>query len=338
MSTVSVLMPCYNAERTLPETIRSLQEQTLTDFSVVALDDGSADGTQRLLESWARTDGRVTVIHQIHAGIVAALQRGLAACRTPYVARMDADDIADPERLARQKEFLDRHPEVAVVSCQVAGFPDSQVRKGFRIYLSWLNNLTTDAEIRKEIFVESPLPHPSVMFRKDWVLRVGGYQDHGWPEDYDLWLRLYLAGAHFSKIPEVLLAWNERPDRLTRTDGRYSLENFLRAKAFYLARGPLGGRDAVLIWGAGMTGRRLSKHLLREQVPLTAFFDIDPRKIGRRRYGLPILAAEDLPAEWQKHRNPVLLAAVGARGARRLIRNRLQEWGFQEGRDWWSVA
>jgi cellulose synthase/poly-beta-1,6-N-acetylglucosamine synthase-like glycosyltransferase len=278
------------------------------------------------------------VLSQPHRGIIASLNAGLAECEAPYVARMDADDRAHSRRLECQVAFLEAHPEVAVVSCRVSAFPEENVRQGFRVYLEWLNSLVTAEEIGRQIFIESPLPHPSVTFRKDWVVRAGGYQERGWPEDYDLWLRLYLAGARFAKVPEVLLDWRESPARLTRTDSRYSLENFLRAKAYYLARGPLLGREAVLIWGAGMMGRRLSKHLLNEGAPLKAFVDIDPRKIGRTRRGLPILSPDELPAWWERYREPVLLATVGARGARSLIRDRLEALGLREGRDWWSAA
>jgi cellulose synthase/poly-beta-1,6-N-acetylglucosamine synthase-like glycosyltransferase len=204
--------------------------------------------------------------------------------------------------------------------------------------MAWQNSLITNEDIRKEIFVESPFAHPTVTLRREWIERVGGYQEHGWAEDYDLWLRLYLAGAQFAKLPEVLLAWREHPARLTRTDGRYSLENFLRAKAFYLARGPLVDRDAVIIWGAGMTGRRLSKHLVRQELPLVAFIDIDPKKIGRTKRGLPVLPPEELPVWWGRYQNPALLAAVGARRARSLIRARLTKIGMIEGKDWWGVA
>jgi hypothetical protein len=212
------------------------------------------------------------------------------------------------------------------------------MREGFRIYLDWLNGLTSAEEIARQIFVESPLPHPSVMMRRDWLERAGGYQDHGWPEDYDLWLRLHLLGARFAKVPEVLLAWRDSPGRLTRLDPRYSVENFLRAKAHYLAAGPLRDRGAVIVWGAGQMGRRLSKHLLREGAPLAAFVDIDPAKIGGRKRGLPVVAPADLPALWGRSPNPAVLAAVGARGARALIRAQLEGMGLREGEDWWAVA
>ena len=331
-------MPCYNAQDTLNEFLESLTTQTLADFEIVAVDDGSTDATGEGLRAWAARDKRLHVLEIEHAGIVAALNAGLAVCRAPYVARMDADDRAHPERLGRQVAYLDVHPEVDLVSCRVAAFPPDGVREGFRIYLDWLNALVSDADIRREIFVESPLPHPSVTFRRERILELGSYQDRGWAEDYDLWLRLYLDGARFAKLPQILMSWREHPERLSRTHGRYSLENFLRAKAHYLARGPLVGRDAVIVWGAGMMGRRLSKQLERQGVPLVGFVDVDPKKIGRTRRGLPIIAADALPRLWAKYEQPALLAAVGARGARALIRDRLTTLGLREGQDWWGAA
>ena len=93
-----------------------------------------------------------------------------------------------------------------------------------------------------------------------------------------------------------------------------------------------------MIWGAGMMGRRLGKQLLRLGAPLAAFVDIDPRKIGKERLGLPILSPSELRGWWESRRSPIILAAVGARGARPLIRLRLTALGFQEGQDWWLAA
>jgi glycosyltransferase involved in cell wall biosynthesis len=331
-------MPCYNAAATLEEALQSLKNQTLADFELVVVDDGSTDETLAMLQTWAQRDRRIRALNQPHQGIIGALNFGLSACRAQYVARMDADDRCYARRLELQVKFLETHPETSVVSCRVSGFPPTQVRQGFLVYMEWLNALLSDADIRREIFVESPLPHPSVMFRQQAVLQVGGYQEHGWAEDYDLWLRLYLQSARFARLPEVLLEWRERADRLTRTDCRYSLENFLRAKAYYLMRGPLAGRDAVFVWGAGMMGRRLARQLERQKAPLAAFFDIDPRKIGITKRGLPVLSPTVLPTWWEKYENPVMLAAVGARGARILIRQRFQSLNLEEGKDWWMAA
>jgi len=338
MPKVSVLMPCFNASATLLAALESLERQTLADFQVIAVDDGSTDDTGDLLGVWAARDGRFRVVKQDHQGIVTALNAGLEHCQAKYIARMDADDLSHTERLSRQVAYLEQHPGVSLVGCRVRGYPPHDVRAGFMVYLDWQNALLTDEDIRREIFVESPLAHPSVMMRKDALLEVGGYHEHGWPEDYDLWLRFYLAGARFAKLQEILLDWREHPERLTHKDSRYSLENFLRVKAYYLMRGPLQGKDSVLIWGAGMIGRRLSKHLVRQGAPLAAFIDIDLGKIGSTRRGLPVLSPDDLPSWWHSFPNPAILAAVGSRGARKLIRQHLTLSGFEEGRDWWGVA
>lgn len=335
---VSVLMPCYNAAATVNEAVASILGQTKTDFELIAVDDGSTDGTGASLEAWAARDRRIVLLTQPHGGQVLALQAGAAACRAPLVARMDADDRSWPERLARQTAYLEEHPQLAVVGSLVDGFPPQNVRQGFRIYLEWLNGLTTPEAIAKEIFVESPLAHPSVLMRRAWLERVGGYQERGWPEDYDLWLRMHLAGARFAKVPQVLLDWREHAARVTRTDPRYAVENFLRAKSEYLLRGPLQGRDGLVVWGAGQMGRRLAKHLVRAGAPLRAFVDIDPGKVGRTRRGAPIIHPTELPVLWAGLPRPALLAAVGSRGARKLIREQLSEMDLVEGQDWWAVA
>jgi len=335
---VSVLLPCYDAAGTIDEAIESILAQTHADFELIAVDDGSTDSTRVRLETWARRERRLTVVARPHAGLVEALRAGMAACRAPLVARMDADDRAHPERLQRQVEFLAERPEIAVAGSLIEGFPAGDVREGFRLYIEWLNALADPDDIAREIFIESPLAHPSVMMRRDWVELVGGYQDRGWPEDYDLWLRLHLAGARFAKVRRVLLAWREHPARATRTDRRYAVENFLRAKAHYLMLGPLAGRESVVVWGAGQMGRRLAKRLVRNGAPLAGFVDIDPAKIGRVRRGVPIFAPSELPGRWRSLPRPALLAAVGSRRARALIRAQLGEMGLVEGRDWWAAA
>jgi glycosyltransferase involved in cell wall biosynthesis len=338
MTDISVLLPCYNTQDTLEEALDSLQSQTYPDFEVICIDDGSSDSTLEILQQRASLDPRLKVISIPHGGVIQAANRGLSACRGEIIIRLDADDRCHPRRIELQRAYLLEHPDVAVVSCLVEGFPESQIGEGFKIYYRWLNSLTSHEDITREIFVESPIANPSAAFRRSWIRELGGYQDHGWPEDYDLWLRGYLAGAQFAKIPQVLLSWREHPGRLTHEDPRYSLENFLRAKAHYLAQGPARERDAVIVWGAGMTGRRLSKHLQREGLPLKAFVDVDPKKIGRTRRGKPIISSEELLGVWSNYNHPILLTAVRARKAAPLIRGTLADLGLIEGSDWWQAA
>ncbi len=333
---ISVLLPVRDAGEYLADCIESLRRQTLECYEVVAVDDGSLDGSSDRLDEWASADQRVTVIHRPPSGLVESLNAGLERCTAPYLARMDGDDISHPRRLELQLAMLEEQPWIDAVSCWVRHFPRHHVAEGFRVYERWLNSLSSPEAVARERFVESPVPHPSVMVRRDLVVEADGYSDRGWPEDYDLWLRLIQHGACIAKIERYLYFWREHGDRLTRTDRRYSVENFLRCKAHYLLEGPLATCPKVVVWGAGQTGRRLSKHLLRGGAPIEAFIDIDPAKIGSTLRGRPILAPEELVGAVGN--DSVVLAAVSSRGARELIRRRLRTLGLREGREFWCVA
>lgn len=335
---VSVLMPLYNAENTLDESLDSVLSQSMQDIEVVAVDDGSQDGSAIILRDWMQRDPRVRPVFAEHAGIVEAPNKGLHMCRGEFIARMDADDRMHRYRLQRQVEYFESNPFLSVVSCLVETFAEDGVGEGMRIYQDWLNALVTHADIAREIFIESPIANPTAMMRRSELVALGGYQERGWPEDYDLWLRYYLAGKLFAKVPEVLFYWREHAQRATHTQSRYSVESFLRAKAHFLIDGPLQGRDGLLVWGAGKTGRRLVKHLQRCGAVLDAFIDITPKKIGGTLRGAPVIGPEAVVEWWRRFSRPVLIAAVASRGARALIRAQLEEWGLEEGVDYWCAA
>ncbi|MFW5642330.1 MAG: glycosyltransferase [Roseicyclus sp.] len=183
---VSVLMGAYNAERFLREALDDLLAQTMADFELVVVDDGSTDATSSILEDYARRDGRIVLLRNgRNLGLPASLNRGLARCRADIVARADADDRYMPDRLARQLAFLEAHPEVGLMSCAVEKI-DEQGRSLF------VNRFPTkDGEIRmRELFVNC-FSHPGVMFRRRLVEEVGGYDETLLSsQDADLWQRL----------------------------------------------------------------------------------------------------------------------------------------------------
>ena len=335
---ISVLMPVYNAAGTLPESLQSIAAQTLGDFEVIAVDDGSDDDSGTILEAWGRGDRRIRPVRAGRVGLVEALNLGLSRCRGEWVARMDADDRMHPDRLARQAALLESRPEISVAGSLVELFADGTVGEGMKVYEAWLNSLVEPEDIAREIYIESPIAHPSAMVRRDELVELGGYRDAGWPEDYDLWLRFHAAGRRFAKVPEVLLYWREHGARLTRTDSRYSVENFLRVKAHFLVNGPLQDRDGLIVWGAGQTGRRLTRHIVRTGRPVDAFVDISPRKIGGRMREAPVIGPDELPSTWNRYRRPVLIVAVSSRGARKLIRQALTDLGLTEVEDYLCAA
>ncbi len=319
---ISVVLPAYNEERLLDEALESLLGQTERDFEVIAVDDGSTDGTPALLDRFAAWDGRVKPVRQPHAGIVAALNRGLAEAQGAYVARMDADDVANAERLRLQADFLDRERGVGLVSSRVEYLGDVEKNAGLAHFVAWTNSLTSEDDISLYRFVESPLVHPSVMFRRELVERFGAYRAGAFPEDYELWLRWMERGVRMAKLEETLLEWRERPNRLTRIDPRYSVDAFYRTKAPYLYRwlerhNP--HHPAVIVWGSGRTSRQRLRFLTDLGVRVEAYVDIAPRKIGQRISEVDVIGPEGLPDPSRCF----VLAWVGSRGARELIEREL---------------
>lgn len=381
-SEVVILLPARDAEGTIEASLESLRSQTFPDFRCVIVDDGSRDRTAAVVEDRIRDDPRFALVRQPPRGIASALIRAAAGSREPLIARQDADDVSYPDRLRTQVERLRSRPEIGLVATEIETVSEAPPTDGWRRYERWLRSCVTPREIANNLWIESPLPHPTVVMRRGAYEAAGGYRESGWPEDYDLLLRMRRREVRMVKIPRVLYRWSDRPGRASRNRPEYGAERFLECRAHHLTR-YLGPREAV-IWGAGRDGRRAARALLAEGAKVNAFLDIDPRKIGRVAQGRPIRSAlawveerraelserageipepvvrsevraiglrdrgvaspdrtsapdpDELPALTELH--PILIVAVGASGARDLIKARLDEIGYLEGRDFLCIA
>ena len=332
---VSVLLPVRDAEATLPACLASLATQTLDDHEVLAVDDGSRDASGEILAAAARRDARLRVVHGERRGLVTALNAGLALARAELVARMDADDLAERSRLALQAATLASDASLVVLGARVALLGDpGHPNPGMRAYLAWQNGLLDHETITRDLFVESPLVHPSVMLRTAALRALGGYRDYGGPEDYDLWLRGHSAGWRFAKRPETLLQWRDAPGRLTRVDPRYAPARFRALKLEALERGPLARGRAVVLWGAGPIGKGWARALAAAGQRVAAFVEVDPARIGGRVHGVPVVDVRGALA----FPGALHLAAVGQPGARERIRTAARAMGLVEGRDLLAVA
>jgi glycosyltransferase involved in cell wall biosynthesis len=329
---VSILLPVRDEEPYLQAALTSLSEQTLGDFEVIVVDDGSADASAAIAAEHARHDDRVRVFRQERLGIVAALRRALDEARGELVARMDGDDVALPGRLAVQLDAL-RGDGLDACGGGIEYFPEDGVRDGARRYAEWINGLTTAESTRRDVFVECPLPHPTIVVRREALVRAGAYRACPWPEDYDLVLRLWLHGARFRNVDEKVLRWREHPTRASRTDAAYSLDAFVCCKVHYLRAGLLDGRDAV-VWGAGPVGKAFAKELARQGCNVAAFVDVDPRKIGHTVGGAPVVAVDDAPV----FREAFALGAVSGVEGRTRIRELVASQGRRDGVDFVAVA
>ena len=201
--TVSVLLPVYNTERFLRQALDSLLNQTFTDFELIAVNDGSKDGSLAILEEYAARDARVRVISRPNTGIVGALNDAFAASRGEFVARMDGDDESLPDRFAAQVQYLRSHPDCVMVGTQVVTIDEDDDD------VAPLRGLETDHEgIDRALLTAGwPVVHPTVMMRRSALKSVGGYAQGTFPhEDHDLFLKMCEAGK-VANLPDVLLRY-----------------------------------------------------------------------------------------------------------------------------------
>lgn len=334
MPLVSVVMPVRDAAQTIEAAVDSIRSQSWPRWELVAVDDGSSDATPHLLARMSQCDSRLTIISPGAVGLVRALQLGCEAARGTFIARMDADDLAASDRLMRQMRVMLADDRIGLVGAGVADF-GAEVGAGRQRYSAWLNSLRSHAAIVRNMFVECPVAHPTFLLRRSALEAVGGYRDHGWPEDYDLVLRLYLGGWRFGVAPgRPLVFWRDWPGRLSRTDERYSAERFRACKMYHLMQtGWLAVRQRIIQWGAGREGKAWLRGYPRDRRP-SQVVEVNPKKIGRRIHGVPVIAPEDLPPPGET----ALIVAVGVEGARDEIRCWLAHRGWREGRDYLFVC
>ena len=209
-------MSVYNNARYISASIESILSQTLGDFEFLIVDDGSTDGSNDIIQKFARLDRRIRVIRQPNRGLVPSLNLLIEIARAPLLARMDGDDISLPRRFERQIEFLDANPGYGVVGTNVYDIDeDGRLAQDHDQYPSDHEGFVQEMERW------SPLCHSTVMMRREIVRAHGGYrQAYRHCEDYDLWLRLSLR-TRLCSIPEQLLYYRRSPEQVST---RYALQ------------------------------------------------------------------------------------------------------------------
>ena len=204
-------MPIRDASRWLGETLTSIENQTLSDFELIIVDDGSADDSLRVIDAHSRNDPRIVVIRQERLGLVPSLNRGLAVSRAQLVARLDADDIAKPQRLERQSQYLDNHPEIGLVGTWADKINEQGLVKGA------LTPPTRSEELAALLTRTNPFVHSSVMMRKTVLQTVGFYRAaFEGAEDYDLWMRISEVTG-IANLRECLLQYRIHPESVSHT-------------------------------------------------------------------------------------------------------------------------
>lgn len=194
---ISVLLPIYNAEAYLKESLNSILKQTVTNFEIIALDDGSQDASLQILKEIQSQDSRIRIEqNEKNLGLIATLNKGLQYCSAPFTARMDADDLIATTRFEKQLEFLNANPDYAAVSSLMEEFDENGNTKKITYRQSY-------QDIKNASLFYSPVSHAASIFKTNVLKELGYRSEYKYAEDYDLWFRL-LQNHKVGVVPEVL--------------------------------------------------------------------------------------------------------------------------------------
>lgn len=325
---VSVILPFFKDGAPLHNAIGSIYNQDFDLWELLLIHNNADQTSEEIALYWQNKDRRIRVIHEKNQGIALALNTGLRSARGNFIARMDADDISFPERLSKQVSFLHNHAEIDVVASQTQFHSTIEKSHGYELYVQWQNSIITPKEHFLSRFAESPVAHPSVMYRKKLTEMYGAYSTLNVPEDYELWLRWMDHNVQFHKIPEVLLQWNDHDQRLSRIHNNYSESAFHQTKCIYLAsyiQKQISGEKRIVICGSSSNCRKKAKILTNMDVDIYGFTDVKVPENPNFQF-VPLNEITS-PEKW------FILNFISKRGVGSSIKQYFLSLGFTEGKD-----
>ncbi|MGH3427978.1 MAG: glycosyltransferase family 2 protein [Mycobacteriales bacterium] len=329
---VSVLLPCFDAEEALPASLDSLLGQTYGELEVIAVDDGSTDGTLRILEEFAARDDRVRVLgNEVNLGVIRSLNRAVAEARGELIARMDADDTAAPTRIERQVAILVQRPDIDVVGTGVDPVDSEGRSLRPRPVLC-----VGPGGARFAALFATPLMHPTIVARAA-LMRAhpyGGSPQSLHTEDYEMFTRMLADGAGFYNIDEPLMVVRSDPRSVSSRFEEIQIANFIVCAGRHLERTlqvrPAPGPHRVLVnrMGRAATSRDLRDGLRWLDRIERAFLVREPGSAAEIRDAADLQRVDILTQAARRGRLAVRLAAVGLaiRYGRRLLSARSRRY------------
>ncbi len=330
---VSIILPFFNAEKTLKRAIESIASQSLQNFECILINNNSTDASVNIALNITEKDQRFILIHENRQGVMFASNTGYENSRGKYIARMDADDWAYQSRLKLQAGFLDTNPDYGAVAGLVEHIGDPGNTKGFARYVEWVNSVQTYPEILNSMFIESPIVNPSAMWRKKVAEKHGMYKFGDFPEDYEMWLRWLSEGVKIKKLNELVLKWYDSDTRATRTQPIYRDAAFYKIKTKYLASWLKNNNPfypKIAAWGASRISRRRARLLNQYGIEIECYIDIKKDRILDNK----VLYYEYIPSPGKMF----ILTYIKQMNARDEIQDFLHSRGYEEGKNYLLVS
>lgn len=299
---LSVIMPVYNAEQYLDESIESILNQTYSQFEFIIINDGSNDSSLSKIEKYKRVDNRIKIITRENKGLVYSLNEGIKAAQGKYIARMDADDISEINRFEAQLSFLKENKDVDILGTYIQVIGDKSSAESIENWFNqtWKMNKALERSIEGCI-----IAHPTVLMKKKVVDNLGGYRNK-YPkfEDDDLWIRALKNGYKIVNLDKKLLQYRVHSESKSNIDSK-DYEKFLNEKIFFKLEHFFKGKkeNKIFIWGCGRGGRITKECLENSNIKIEGF--IDSQKEGFFQ-GKPIFKSDVL----QNIKNPYIIIAT----------------------------
>ncbi|MFT4756948.1 MAG: glycosyltransferase involved in cell wall biosynthesis [Vicingaceae bacterium] len=330
---ISIVMPVKNAGLYLEECLTSIQNQSETNWELLAVNDNSTDNSLAILTNFSSLDSRMQVLQNKGQGIINALKTGYVKTTGELIHRMDADDLMPSEKLSLLKKELLRVGKGYVATGKVDYFAADGVNDGYLNYQNWLNNLCDKSTHWNELFKECVIASPNWMLYREDFERCGRFDSPIYPEDYDLVFRMYKAKLKVSSVKTVTHFWRDHDARSSRTDDNYAAYTFFEIKLTYFLELEYDSNRPLVVWGAGKKGKDLAKKLQALSIEFT-WVSNNPNKHGKEIYDQMMESFESIATR----NSPQIIITVALKNAKTEIIDFLEKLNLKEGSDFFFFS
>jgi glycosyltransferase involved in cell wall biosynthesis len=330
---ISILIPFKNTEEYLPECLKSIVNQTYTNWELLIVDDGSTDESYKIVEAFTHKESRIKLFKNNGKGIIEALRLAFSKSKGELITRMDSDDIMTSNKLEVLSTNLITYGKQHVAIGLVNYFSETGLGEGYSKYETWINNLTKKGTNYSEIYKECVIPSPCWMIHREDLISVNDFKPNRYPEDYDLTFRFYKNGFKCIPCNTVLHQWRDYSSRASRTDPHYSYEYLLDIKLYYFLQLDYNNTRPLTLWGAGKKGKAIAKTLIKNDIAFCWICD-NPKKIGQDIYGKKLKSFNYL----KQIKNPQSIIAVANVEAQKQIRAYLKQLNLDSMKDYFFLC
>lgn len=319
---ISILLPFKNESSHLKETIQSIQEQTYENFEVIAVDDNSTDDSFEIFKNLTKDDSRFSVHKNSGFGIIDALRLCSSKAKGEYISRQDADDLMPRDKLETLLTILKEKGVNHLATGKVKYFSSTELQNGFLKYEQWLNSLCDNNSHYSQLFKECVVVSSNWLLHTSDFKKLNGYNDSIYPEDYHFVFKLFIHNFIIESSPKVTHHWRDHKDRASRNLDQYSDQKFFPLKVEFFKE--IVSRENICLWGAGPTGKKLAKELIKNDLSFT-WLTNNEKKIGKDIYGVKLTHFSEL----EKLKNHHLIISVTQRDAMTSIFDYLKSIDFR---------